>query len=68
MFARFEHMTFTHFYSFHVTGRNGGHKTLSSCLGWRRKKKKKKLNLIVLDSGVEVVYDYLSDGTSVQER
>lgn len=32
------------------------------------KKKKKKLNLIVLDSGVEVVYDYLSDGTSVQER
>lgn len=65
MFARFEHMTFTHFYSFHVIGRNGGHKTLSSCLGWRSKKKR---SLIVLDSGVEVVYDYLSDGTSVQER
>lgn len=29
---------------------------------------KKKRSLIVLDSGVEVVYDYLSDGTSVQER
>lgn len=66
MFARFEHMTFTHFYSFHVIGRNGGHKTLSSCLGWRRKKK--KLSLIVLDSGVEVMCGYLSDGTSVQER
>lgn len=38
----FEQRRFTHLYSLHVIGTNGGHKALCSCSGSREKKKKKK--------------------------
>lgn len=39
LFAWFEQTSFTHLYSLHVTGTNGGHKALCSCPGWGEKKK-----------------------------
>lgn len=45
LFAWFEQTSFTHLYSLHATGTNGGHKALCSCPGWRGEKKK-KLHLI----------------------
>lgn len=70
LFAEFEQVSFTHLYSLHVMGTNGGQ--ISSELPFvlaQARGKKKKLHLIeVLSTGVEVVYDCLSDDVPIQEK